>query len=99
MVARALKMKTLQRVLYVYLPSMTPVLLEAVRLAMIFNFTGILLAEMYASRLGVGNVVGVWGQSFQIRELLAMIIFISSIAIVFNEFIRHFETKCEHWRG
>lgn len=99
MVARALRMRTMRRVLHIYLPSMTPVLLEAIRLAMIFNFTGILLAEMYASRSGIGNVVGVWGQGFKITELLAMIIFVSVLAIIFNEIVRHFEVKCEHWRG
>ena len=82
-----------------YLPSMTPVMLEAVRLVMILNFTGILLAEMYASRLGIGNAVGVWGQGFEMRELLAMIVFVASISIMFNEFVRYFESKCEHWRG
>jgi NitT/TauT family transport system permease protein len=99
MVAWALRMKPMQRVLFVYLPDMTPVLLEAVRLAAILNFTGILLAEMYASRQGIGNVLGAWGQGFQIRELLAMIIFVSVVAIALNELIRYFETKCEHWRG
>ena len=60
-VARSYGATTFQTVTRVYLPSMTPVLLEAVRLAMIFNFTGILLAEMYASREGLGNVIGAWG--------------------------------------
>ncbi|MCF3933171.1 ABC transporter permease [Acuticoccus sp. M5D2P5] len=98
-VARSYGASTMQVVLRVYLPSMTPVLLEAVRLAMIFNFTGILLAEMYASRRGLGNLIGTWGMSFQLDQLLAAIILISGLSIVFNETIRALELRLEHWRG
>lgn len=98
-VARSYGAKSWQVVTRVYLPSMTPVLLEAVRLAMIFNFTGILLAEMYASRQGVGNVIGSWGQSFQLNQLLAAVVLVSVLAIVFNEVVRHFERRFEHWRA
>jgi NitT/TauT family transport system permease protein len=83
----------------VYLPSMAPVLLEAVRLAMMFNLTGILLAEMYASRNGLGQLVSNWGENFMLRELLAGILIISAAAILFNEAVRWLETRCEHWRA
>ncbi|MGB3274084.1 MAG: ABC transporter permease [Xanthobacteraceae bacterium] len=98
-VARSYGATMFQTVTRVYLPSMTPVLLEAVRLAMIFNFTGILLAEMYASREGLGNLIGAWGQGFQLKELLAAILLVSVLAIIFNELVRYYESKCEHWRG
>ena len=98
-VARSYGASKWQTVVRVYLPSMTPVLLEAVRLAMIFNFTGILLAEMYASREGLGNVIGTWGQAFQLEELLAAILLVAGLAIVFNEVVRSIEAQCEHWRG
>lgn len=98
-VARSYGATSSQVVLRVYVPSMTPVLLEAVRLAMIFNFTGIMLAEMYASRQGVGNVIGSWGQSFQLNQLLAAVVLVSVLAILFNEAVRHLERRFEHWRG
>ncbi|KAA0970877.1 ABC transporter permease [Aureimonas fodinaquatilis] len=98
LVARAMGAKLPQVVRRVYLPSMAPVLLEAVRLAMIFNFTGILLAEMYASRKGIGNQIGLWGQSFMIDRLLAGILIVSVLAIVFNECVRAVETHVGHWR-
>lgn len=98
MVARAMGASFYQTLRGVYAPSMAPVLLEAVRLAMIFNFTGILLAEMYASRTGIGNQIGLWGQNFQIDRLLAGILIVSVIAILFNEAIRTLEARFEHWR-
>jgi len=99
MVAKAMGASFWQTVVRVYAPSMAPVLLEAVRLAMIFNFTGILLAEMYASRSGIGNQIGLWGQNFMIDRLLAGILIVSVLAILFNEGVRAVETRLEHWRS
>jgi ABC-type nitrate/sulfonate/bicarbonate transport system permease component len=98
-VARSYGANLRQIIARVYLPSMTPVLLEAVRLAMIFNFTGILLAEMYASRAGVGNLIGTWGRGFQIPQIMAGIVTVAGLSILFNELVRWFERRCEHWRG
>ncbi|SMF36389.1 NitT/TauT family transport system permease protein [Tistlia consotensis] len=97
-VARAYGATRRQIALRVYLPSMAPVLLEAVRLAMIFNVTGILLAEMYAARAGLGQAVATWGQNYMLRELLAGILLIAAAAILFTEAVRWLEARCEHWR-
>jgi ABC-type nitrate/sulfonate/bicarbonate transport system permease component len=98
-VARAYGARPMQIASRVYLPSMLPILLEAVRLAMIFNLTGILLAEMYASRAGLGQLIASWGENFQLKELLAGILLIATAAILFNETVRWFESRCEHWRA
>lgn len=82
----------------VYLPSMLPILLEALRISMIFNLTGVILAEMYASRAGIGQQISMWGENFMMRPLLAGVILISIIAMVFNELFRSVETRCSHWR-
>jgi NitT/TauT family transport system permease protein len=77
---------------------MLPVLLEALRISMIFNLTGVILAEMYASRDGIGHQIASWGENFQMRQLLAGVVMIAVIAITFNEMVRWGETKCNHWR-
>ena len=82
----------------VYLPSMLPVLLEALRISMIFNLTGVILAEMYASRYGIGHQIATWGENFQMKQLLAGVVMVAAIAIAFNEIIRWVETRCSHWR-
>lgn len=96
--ARAYGATRLQIATRVYLPAMAPILLEAVRIAMIFNLTGVLLAEMYASRAGLGQLIANWGENFMLKELLAGILLISAVAILFNEAVRWFEARCEHWR-
>jgi NitT/TauT family transport system permease protein len=97
-VARSYGASTAQTALRVYLPSMLPVLLEALRISMIFNLTGVILAEMYASRDGIGHEIATWGENFQMKQLLAGVVIIAVVAMAFNELIRWVETRCSHWR-
>ena len=97
-VARSYGATPAQTAFRVYLPSMLPVLLEALRISMIFNLTGVMLAEMYASRDGIGHQIATWGENFQMKQLLAGVVMVAAIAIAFNEIIRWVETRCSHWR-
>jgi len=97
-VARSYGATPLQTAFRVYLPSMLPVLLEALRISMIFNLTGVILAEMYASRDGIGHQIATWGENFQMKQLLAGVLMIAVIAMTFNELVRSVETRCSHWR-
>ena len=45
----------------IYLPAMLPLILTGLRLGMIFCIIGVLLAEMYASRRGIGRLIFGWG--------------------------------------
>jgi ABC-type nitrate/sulfonate/bicarbonate transport system permease component len=98
LVARSYGATLAQTVWRVYIPSMLPVLLEALRISMIFNLTGVMLAEMYASREGIGHLIANWGENFQMRQLLAGVLMVAAIAIAFNELVRWVETRCSHWR-
>ena len=82
----------------VYLPSMLPILLEALRLAVIFTFTAVTLAEMYASRTGIGHNIETWGENFMMKPLLAGVLLLSLTAILVNEAIRWVERRCGAWR-
>jgi ABC-type nitrate/sulfonate/bicarbonate transport system permease component len=97
-VARSYGATSAQTAFRVYLPSMLPVLLEALRISMIFNLTGVILAEMYASRDGIGHQIASWGENFQMKQLLAGVVMIAAIAMAFNELVRSVETRCSHWR-
>jgi NitT/TauT family transport system permease protein len=97
-VARSYGATPVQIAWRVYLPSMLPVLLEALRISMIFNLTGVILAEMYASRDGIGHEIATWGENFMMRQLLAGVLMVAIIAMTFNGLIRWVETRCSHWR-
>jgi ABC-type nitrate/sulfonate/bicarbonate transport system permease component len=98
MIARSFGATRAQIVRRVYLPSMLPVLIEALRISVIFTFTGVILAEMYASRSGIGYQISNWGETYQVRPLLAGVLLVAAMAVLFNEVIRWVEKKCGHWR-
>jgi NitT/TauT family transport system permease protein len=98
MVARSYGATQMQILLRVYVPSMMPVLLETLRISMIFNFTGVMIAEMYASRTGIGHLISNWGENFQMPQLFAGVILLAAVAIAFNEAVRALEARCSTWR-
>jgi len=98
MVARSYGATQTQILLRVYVPSMMPVLLETLRISMIFNFTGVMIAEMYASRTGIGHLISNWGENFQMPQLFAGVIVLATVAILFNEAVRALEARCSTWR-
>jgi NitT/TauT family transport system permease protein len=96
--ARAFGATRAQIALRVYLPSMLPVLLEGFRLAVIFGFTAVLLAEMYASRTGMGHQIAGWGENFMMPRLFAGVLLLAAVAVLVNEAVRMVEARCGHWR-
>jgi NitT/TauT family transport system permease protein len=98
MVARSYGATPAQILLRVYVPSMLPILLETLRISMIFNFTGVMIAEMYASRTGIGHLIANWGENFQMPQLFAGVIVLAAVAILFNETVRVLEARCSTWR-
>jgi NitT/TauT family transport system permease protein len=99
LVARSYGATQTQILWRVYVPSMLPFLLETLRISMIFNFTGVMIAEMYASRTGIGHLIANWGENFQMPQLFAGVIVLSAVAIIFNEAVRVLEARCSTWRA
>ena len=98
LVARSYGASPLQVLTRVYVPSMMPFLLETLRISMTFNFTGVMIAEMYASRTGIGHMIASWGENFQMKQLFAGVVLLAAAAIVFNEAVRFLEAKVGAWR-
>jgi NitT/TauT family transport system permease protein len=98
LVARSYGATRMQILTRVYVPSMMPILLETLRISMIFNFTGVMIAEMYASRTGIGHLIANWGENFQLPQLFAGVILLATVAIAFNETVRFLEHRYSTWR-
>src|SRR5712691_2627105 len=77
----------------IYLPAMLPLVLTGLRLGMIFNITGVLLAEMFSSRHGLGRLIFSWGEAFQVSQLLAGILLVAVLTIAVNELMRAWELR------
>jgi ABC-type nitrate/sulfonate/bicarbonate transport system permease component len=82
----------------IYLPAMAPQVVTGLRLGLIFDIIGILLAEMYASRSGIGVLLLRWGESYQVDKLMAATVFVSIATILVNELMRLWETRVGRWR-
>ena len=57
-----------------------------------------ILAEMYASRVGIGRLIADWGENFEMTKLLAGVILLAAAAMLFNEAVRSLEARCSTWR-
>lgn len=75
----------------IYLPAMEPLILEGLRMGMIFTITGVLLAEMYGSPRGVGRVIFASGEMLKMRELFACVLLIVAVTVLLNESMRILE--------
>jgi NitT/TauT family transport system permease protein len=75
----------------IYLPAMEPLILEGLRMGLIFTITGVLLAEMYGSPRGIGRVIFAAGEMTKMRELFACVVLVVVVTVILNESLRLFE--------
>ncbi len=81
-----------------YLPTMLPQVMTGLRLGLILDVHAVLLAEMYASREGLGRQIFGWTESFRMKEMLAAVLLIAICSIAVNETLRAYETRLGRWR-
>ncbi len=82
----------------IYLPAMAPILLESVRLGMVFNITAVLLCEIYGARDGIGYRIAAWGENVQMPQLYAALVIVAAAAVAVNEGLRAIERRLGAWR-
>ncbi len=97
-VSRVYGANRLQIIREIYLPAMAPILLESARLGMIFNFTAVLLAEIYGAREGLGYRIAGWGENQQMPQLFAALVIVAVAAVAVNELLRLVEGRLGFWR-
>jgi ABC-type nitrate/sulfonate/bicarbonate transport system permease component len=88
----------LQIVREIYLPAMAPILLESIRLGMVFNITAVLLCEIYGARDGIGYRIAAWGENLQMPQLYAALTIVAVAAVAVNEGLRLLEARLCSWR-
>lgn len=81
----------------VYLPTMAPVIVTGLRLGLILNIIGVLLAEMYASQTGLGVLIGRWADAYDTKRTMAVLFLISCVTILLNEGMRVWESRIGRW--
>ncbi|MBI2848553.1 MAG: ABC transporter permease [Chloroflexi bacterium] len=73
-------------------------LITGLRLGMNFALLGVLLAELFVSRQGIGYYVRVYTSGFETAELYAVVVVIALIAIFLNEVMRAVEKRLSRWQ-
>lgn len=68
----------------IYLPYATPIILDGLRIGLIFSMHGIIFAEMYASTEGIGRSILDWGESFNMPKLFAAVVLVILATVVVN---------------
>jgi NitT/TauT family transport system permease protein len=99
LLGRALNASSRQMYWHIYLPYMLPVIVQGVRVGVIYAATGILFAEMYASRGGLGRFINIWGSSYDLPKMLAGTILAAISAIAINSALRFCEGRVGRWRA
>ena len=95
---RSLKASPRQMYWHIYLPYMLPVIVQGVRIGIIYAATGILFAEMYAARGGLGRLINLWGSSYDLPKMLAGTLLAAVGAIAINSALRLCEDRLGRWR-
>ena len=98
LVARSQRASRLQTYRHIYLPYMLPVTVQGIRIGVVYAVQGILLAEIYVSRVGLGRLILIWGNAGQVADLLAGAFLAGLIAIMINEGFRLYEHQVGIWR-
>lgn len=80
-------------------PHLVPSLFTGMRLGMTATLLGIILAELYATRKGIGYFTSFYAESFEPHNLFALVALIAAAAIILNELLRRAETHFGRWRG
>lgn len=97
--ARSMGASRVQIYRHVVFPHLVPSLFTGMRLGMTATLLGVILAELYASRKGIGYFTDLYSESFEPHNLFALVALIAASAIILNEILRRAEHHFSRWRG
>ncbi|MDP6429986.1 MAG: ABC transporter permease subunit [Rhodospirillales bacterium] len=83
---------------HIVFPHLVPSLFTGMRLGMTATLLGVILAELYATRKGIGYFTSLYSESFEPQNLFALVAMIAAAAICLNELLRRAEIRFGRWR-
>ena len=86
-----------QLFLKVSLPSATPFILAGLKLGIGRGLIGVVVAELFGSRLGLGRLIGASADSFNMPELFAAVAILAASGILMNSAFSNLETRLVPW--
>jgi ABC-type nitrate/sulfonate/bicarbonate transport system permease component len=98
-VARAFGARRFHRLRDVVIPAAQPGLFAALWQGVNHAFGGVMLAELFASRGGIGQLIRLYANNFQPAYVFAVIAVVSAAAIVAGSAWGRVEARMTRWRG
>ncbi|WP_011580152.1 MULTISPECIES: ABC transporter permease [Chelativorans] len=96
--ARSMGASRYQILRHVIFPHMLPNFFAAMRLGMATTLLGVILSELFVSQAGIGHFARLFSMTFQTVNLYALILLVTTIAIIINEILRRQEARLSKWR-
>ena len=81
----------------VLLPGAVPQLMTGIRLGVGRGFLGVVVSEMYAGTEGIGHQIDLYGNSFLVPELMALIAVVSLLGFLCVNAVRLAEERVRGW--
>lgn len=98
-VGRSFGCKPHQLYVKVILPCALPFILAGLRVGVARALVGIVVAEMFGSRAGLGYLIFVTGQSFDTAGIFVGVVTLAVAGVVFVELVKAVERRVQPWRA
>lgn len=98
-VARAFGASRMHRYLDVIAPSALPGLFAALWFGVKHAFLGVLIAQLWASRGGIGDLIRTYSATLQSDYVLAVVLIITLVAVFAGTLWGRLEVRLTRWRG
>jgi ABC-type nitrate/sulfonate/bicarbonate transport system permease component len=99
LVARAYRASAWRRFRHVILLGASPGLFTALWHGLRNAFIGVVIAELFASRSGIGTLVKTYSNNFQTAEALALVLTVSLVVILVGTAWNRLEAHLTRWQG
>ncbi|HEY3867628.1 MAG TPA: ABC transporter permease [Actinocrinis sp.] len=80
------------------LPGSVPYILSGIRLGLGHALVGVVVGELYAANSGVGHLIAVAGNTFQIDLVFAGVVIIAVFGLIFTWLLGRLEQHFQSWR-
>jgi NitT/TauT family transport system permease protein len=82
----------------ILIPAALPLVLSGLRLGMIANIIGVVLAEMFVSKAGLMRLMVAASENLRMAHFFAYVVLISLISLLLVETLRRVEVSWSRWR-
>jgi NitT/TauT family transport system permease protein len=83
----------------VVLPSTLPYLIDGLRLGAGRGLIGVVVAEMYVSREGIGYLLMQAAQNFRTPQLIFEVLLVATVGILISQLLLYLERRFASWRS